>query len=119
MITNALLQRLDIQTGISSSGEEIFTPGSAVAVGCFLDGVTERQRRDLGATIADAEAVCYLDKSDAATGLPGASVPPFSRSDRIMVCLEGESAAKLWQIQSAGDRVLNTLSHYELFLKPV
>lgn len=115
MITNATITQMEVLGGVDAMGQSIF--GSTFMgfhVPCLICGVTTKQHWQLGATIKDATRVLYLEKQELRTA--GLAVPGLGHT--LTMLLEGESALTM-QVVALGEQVLDTLSHYEVYLKPV
>lgn len=110
MIHNATLTRIDASTSSPAAGRT-WTQGTALSLRCCLDAPTRGQRYTLGAKIADATAVLYVE--DAELG----SVAPPADGDRVQVQLDSEAAAQLLQVLSVAHPTNGSLDHRQLFLK--
>jgi hypothetical protein len=110
VITNATIKRVDVASGVSAMGKNVYTEGNAVAVRCFQDTPRREQRIELGAVIEGAIAVLYVQR------------PPMSLAagQRLLVLLDEETAPKLLEIQNVTPRIKSGgLSHQEVFVRQV
>jgi hypothetical protein len=112
VITNAAILRIDRRSGVSAAGDELIATGPTINVPCMMDGVSSSQKFTLGSSIEDSSNSLYIDKSD----LAAANEAPLANGDRPFIAIDDEDP-RLYEVLIAGDRSLNTLSHWELFLK--
>lgn len=110
MITNATLLRIDAQNAPTKAGSVSWTAGGTIDVRCLLDAPTSHQRHALGAIIADAKAVMYVE-----TSALGESA--LATGGKVTIELDEVEPATTYRIVHRNIRVKGTLTHEEVFLQ--